>query len=338
MDPAASVAELGARVRKGGRLDRGEILCLVEEARREPYELLHWAHRIRQRHFSTMVRFCAIVPGKRGGCGEDCRWCAQSAHHTASEPSGSRTEVAEIVAAARLAAGNRAASLGIVNSGRRPTNRDVEDVVRAAGQISREGILDLGLCASLGELNDAQARRLADAGIRHYNHNLETSRRMFPQMVTTHSYDDRFRTLQVARRAGLQLCCGGIFGLGETWADRVDLALTLREDVRPAVVPLNFLHPIPGTPLENTVPLRPMEILCIIAIFRLVLPAVDLKVAGGREVNLRDLQSWMFYAGATSCLIGNYLTTCGRPAEEDLRMVEDLGFTVVGRFPAPDSA
>ena len=338
MDAAASVAELGARVLKGGRLDRPAALRLAEDGRHNPHELLYWAHRVRQRHFSTMVRFCAIVPGKSGGCSEDCRWCAQSARHAACDPATSRTALACIVSAARTASANHAAGLGIVNSGRRPTDRDMDAVVQAAGEISHQDIADLGLCASLGELTDAHARRLAEAGFRHYTHNLETSRRMFPQMVSTHSYDDRLRTLQAARNAGLRLCCGGIFGLGESWADRVDLALTLRDEVRPAVVPLNFLHPITGTPLENAAPLTPMEILCIIAVFRLVLPTVDLKIAGGREVNLRDLQSWMFYAGATSCLIGNYLTTCGRPADEDLRMIEDLGLTIVRRFPDSDAA
>ena len=131
----------------------------------------------------------------------------------------------------------------------------------------------------------------------------------------------------------MSLCCGGIFGLGESWDDRVDLALTLRDEVHPDVVPLNFLHPIPGTPLEKARPLAPMEILTIIAVFRLVLPRVDLKVAGGREVNLRDMQSWIFHAGATSCLIGNYLTTQGRPAEEDLQMIADLGLAVVKELP-----
>jgi len=181
----------------------------------------------------------------------------------------------------------------------------------------------------MGELTDSQARRLVAAGFRRYNHNLETSRRMYPQMVTSHTYEDRLRTIEVARCAGLRLCCGGLFGLGETWADRAELALALRDQVRPDVVPLNFLHPIPGTPLGGATPLKPLEILSIIAVFRLVMPTVDIKVAGGREHNLRDMQSWMFHAGATSCLIGNYLTTAGRPVGEDLRMIADLGLKIV---------
>jgi biotin synthase len=167
-----------------------------------------------------------------------------------------------------------------------------------------------------------------------YNHNLETSRDFFPKVVTSHSFEDRLGTLAAARGGGLRLCCGGIFGIGESWLDRVDLAVTLRDEVQPDVVPLNFLHPIPGTPLEGASPLPPLEILTIIALFRLAMPEVDLKIAGGREKNLRDLQSWVFYAGGTSTLLGNYLTTTGRPARADLQMVADAGLRIVKELPS----
>ena len=152
---------------------------------------------------------------------------------------------------------------------------------------------------------------------------------MYARMVTTHAFEDRLATLDAARRAGISLCCGGLFGLGETWDDRIEMALILREKVKPAVVPMNFLNPIPGTPLARAQPLAPMEILRIIAIFRLAMPDVDVKLAGGREVNLRDMQSWAFHAGSTSTMVGNYLTTTGRTAEEDLQMLQDLGLRVV---------
>jgi biotin synthase len=178
-------------------------------------------------------------------------------------------------------------------------------------------------CATLGTLTESQARDLKAAGIRRINHNLETSREFYPQIVTTHTWQERVQTVRLAQQVGLETCCGCIFGMGESIDDRVSLAFSLKE-LNPNVVPLNFLYPIPGTPLEQVQPLRPMEILKIIAVMRLILPQQDLKVAGGREKNLRDLQSWIFYVGATSALIGNYLATLGRANEDDLRMIEDL--------------
>jgi biotin synthase len=158
---------------------------------------------------------------------------------------------------------------------------------------------------------------------RPYNHNLETSRRFFNQIVTTHSYDDRIATVLAAKQAGLEVCCGGIIGMGETLEDRVDLALELRK-LEVDSVPLNFLNPIAGTPLEDQEPLAPMEALQTIAVFRFILPDKQIKIAGGRENCLRDLQSWMFYAGASSTMIGNYLTTKGRSPDDDFQMLADL--------------
>ena len=319
----------------GERLDRNDILSLVEAGRSDPHALLDGAHRVRVEHFGRAVALCSIAAGKVGGCSEDCTWCAQSVSRGTSRVDTSRTTSDNIHAAAREARGHGAGSFGIVNSGRAPAPDDLSAVAIAAEAISADAGCSLRVCASLGELTDEQARTLATSGVTRYNHNLETSRGFYPKVVTSHAYDDRLATLDVARNAGMSLCCGGIFGLGETWADRVDLAVTLRDRVQPAVVPLNFLHPIPGTPLADNTPLQPMEVLTIIAVFRLVLPAVDLKVAGGREVNLRDMQSWMFYAGATSCLIGNYLTTPGRTPPEDLQMIADLGMEVVPELPTP---
>jgi biotin synthase len=173
-------------------------------------------------------------------------------------------------------------------------------------------------------LTPAQARRLAEIGVQRYNHNLQTSRRHFPRIVSTHTYDQRLETLRNLKAAGIGLCCGALFGMGETWTDRLDLAFELR-DLQPEIVPINFLIPIPGTPLEGAKALPAMECLKIVAIYRFLLPQQHIALAGGREVHLRDLQSWMFRAGADSFMLGNYLTTCGRPPEQDLRMIEDLG-------------
>jgi biotin synthase len=295
---------------------------------------MYWANRVRRQNFSNAVRLCSIVPGKLGACSEDCKWCAQSVHAGSDKAPPRRTTTQEIHLAASSAITNRAASMGIVNSGRAPSQRDLDDVIEAVREIRSDNNCEIEICASLGELTELQAAQLADAGVTRYHHNLETSRRFFRQVVTTHGYELRIRTLQFARAAGMRICCGGLMGLGETWEDRVDLALTIRDEVNPDVTPLNFLQPMAGTALEDATPLQSIEALAIMAIFRLILPKVDLKVAGGREYNLRDLQSWMFYAGATSCMVGNYLTTTGRDVNSDLQMIEDLGLNIVNEFPA----
>jgi biotin synthase len=179
-------------------------------------------------------------------------------------------------------------------------------------------------CATLGALTPETAKFLFDCGIRRVNHNLETSRRFYPSIVTTQPYSERINTLKTAKAAGLSLCSGGIFGLGENWDDRLDMIFTLRE-IGVDVMPINFLNPIHGTPLGDLPKLPAMECLKIISICRFLLPQQELKVAGGREVCLRDLQSWIFFAGADSTMIGNYLTTYGRSPEMDHQMVRDLG-------------
>ena len=179
-------------------------------------------------------------------------------------------------------------------------------------------------CASLGSLTPEAAAALRAAGLVRYHHNLETARSFFPSICTTHSYDSRLATLKTARAVGLQLCCGGIFGLGESWQQRIEMALELRE-LGVQSVPINFLNPVPGTRLGNRTPLPALEGLRVIALYRFLLPQADIKVAGGRAPCLGDLQSWAFYAGANSLMVGNYLTTPGRPVQDDLKMIRSLG-------------
>ncbi len=325
------VEEYAALVLSGAELTREQALALArwDEGRLE--ELLDGADAIRRHHFGRAVRFCSIVSGKTGGCSEDCAWCAQSGRHSTHIPGRTvRTDLDKIVRSARQSADNRAACFCVVNSGRRPSQADLEQLAAIQARLAAEGLTPA--CASLGELDDATAARLAELGVRRYNHNLETSRGYYPHVVSTHRYDDRLAALRAARKAGLELCCGGIFGLGEQWEDRVELALTLRDEVRPQIVPLNFLHPIAGTRLADQPPLSANECLKIIALFRFLLPRTDLKVAGGRAVNLGPAQRDMFRAGATSCIVGNLLTTCGATPEEDRAMVAELGLEVVERF------
>lgn len=321
-----TIAALGQRVLAGQLLDRAEARQLAHTSLAEVEELFYWANRIRLQFVGPAVRMCSIVAGKLGGCSEDCGFCAQSARFRTHVKPGKLT-VAQMRTAAQQALANGAGSFGIVNSGRGPTQRELDWLEPFFRETAAQGAIRP--CATLGELTEQQAARLRDMGVLRVNHNLETSRRFFPRVVTTHGYDDRLRTLRTAKAAGLSLCCGGIFGLGETWEDRLDLAFELRE-LGVDVVPINFLYSIEGTALAHRPPLQPLEALKIVAVFRFLLPDKEIKVAGGREKILRDLQSWMFRAGASSLMIGNYLTTCGRPAKEDLQMLRDLGLRFIG--------
>src|SRR6516225_2447910 len=312
---------LAQRIIKGGELSRAEARELFALEGEILYDLFYAAHKVRRHFHGDGVTFCSILPTKFGNCSEDCKFCAQSGHYDTGITPHPMMEPAEVTRACRDARDRGASAFGLVNSGRGPTRREwpqILDAVRAMKEV--DGICH---CATLGRLTEEQARDLKAAGVRRINHNLETSREFYPQIVTTHAWQERVDTVRLAQRVGLETCCGCIFGMGESIDDRVSLAFSLKE-LNPSVVPLNFLFPIPGTPLESAPRLRPLEILKIIAVMRLILPRQDLKIAGGREKNLRDLQSWIFYVGGTSGLIGNYLATAGRPNGEDLQMIEDL--------------
>ncbi|MCS6851836.1 MAG: biotin synthase BioB [Gemmataceae bacterium] len=334
------ILALPSRIIAGGELTRAEARELFALDGDDRYDLFYAAHKVRRHFHGNRVTFCSIVASKFGNCSEDCKFCAQSAHFDTGIQPHPMMEAADVAAACRDARDRGASAFGIVNSGRGPTRREWPKIMEAVHAMkSVEGICH---CATLGTLTEEQARDLKAAGIRRINHNLETSREFYPQIVTTHTWQERVETVRLAQRVGLEICCGCIFGMGESIDDRVSLAFSLKE-LNPHVVPLNFLHPIPGTPLAHMTPLKPLEILKIVAVMRLILPRVDLKVAGGREKNLRDLQSWIFYVGATSALIGNYLATTGRPNHEDLQMIDDLELTWHGdrvgdADPAPPAA
>lgn len=307
---------------QGQGIGRDSALELLEMAERDLEAVIAAASRIRRRHRGNTVRLCGIVAAKLGRCSEDCAWCSQSARHRTDIAPYPLLATPELLERARAATADGAAAFGLVTSGAAPSDAEFDRLCDAIGEMTRTGCPQP--CASLGMLSPERARRLADAGCRRYNHNLETSRRHFERVVTTHRYDDRLATARAVKAAGMELCCGGLFGIGETDEDRVDLLLEVRE-AGADTVPLNFLNPIAGTPLESSEPLTPRKCLALIATARFVLPTRCIKVAGGRESNLRDLQSWMFAAGADGCIIGNYLTTRGRSAGADLQMIADLG-------------
>lgn len=311
------------RILGGRTLDRGEIETLSGLSADNLDDLLYWANRIRKANFGNRVKVCSIVPGRLGGCSQDCAFCAQSVHYnTAVDKTPRVLTDEEILAGAAEAAQKGVSNFGIVYSGRKVGDDEIQRLIGLTRTIKeRHG---LGVCMGLGILSEQAIEALAEAGVQRFNHNLETSERHFCAIVSTHRYAERVQTIRAAMKAGMGVCAGGIFGIGETEDDRIDMALELRE-LGVDMVPLNFLHPIEGTPLGNTEKLLPREILRIVAMYRFILPKTHLKVAGGRVLNLRDVQSWIFYAGCTSIISGNYLTTAGRSVEEDMQMLTDLG-------------
>jgi len=320
---SAACAEAAERAMAGLAVGAAQAL---ELARNSPLdELLLVAGRVREAHFANRLHCCAITRVRSGNCSEDCSFCAQSAHHQtgfrAEEP---LTEGrARQLARAALEAG--AGGFGMVASGCGPAAGDLQRYCDLARAIAAEGVVPH---ASLGVLGAESAEELARAGVKVYNHNLETSRSFFAEVCTTHDYDQRLATLEAVSAAGMERCCGGIFGLGESWQDRIELGAELAA-LGIERVPLNFLHPIPGTPLESREVLSAREALRIIAVFRLMLPRSLIQVCGGRELVLGSLQPLAFAAGATGVILGNYLATGGQSVDMDLAMFRDLGLELV---------
>ncbi|WP_428388546.1 biotin synthase BioB [Mucisphaera sp.] len=320
--PTDKLADIAASVLAGNPISREDATFLTTLQGDDLYDLFFWANKIRIKFVGKQVKFCSIVTGKTGACSEDCSYCSQSKHYK-THVTPDKMTVEEMLEASDEALANGASSMGIVNSGRGPTDRELDWLEPFFRKTAEQG--KIRPCATLGELTPEQAQRLKDMGVQRVNHNLETSARHFANIVSTHTYKDRVQTIKNAKAAGLSICSGGIFGMGEDWDDRVDMALALR-DLGADVVPINFLNAIQGTPMYGEVtPLEPMQALHIIAVYRFILPDRELKIAGGREKILRDLQSWIFFAGGSSFLIGNYLTTFGRTPQQDQQMLKDLG-------------
>jgi biotin synthase len=316
------------KVLGGGIVDSDEALALAGAAGSDRYLLFAEAARIRDHYVGPTVHLCSIINAKSGRCAENCAFCAQSAHHDTGVPEYPLVDEDEIVRCAALAEKNGAGCYGIVTSGTGVAPGDELDrVCRAVSRIRAE--TGISPSCSLGILDRATALRLKNAGMETYHHNLETARSFFSQICTTHDYEEDVNTIRAAKAVGLRVCCGGIFGLGESFAQRVEMALTLRE-LQVDSIPLNFLNPVPGTALADADNLTPLECLTIIAVYRFLLPDRRLSVCGGREKNLRELQSWMFLAGADGTMTGNYLTTPGRPPELDRQMLADLQLPVAG--------
>jgi biotin synthase len=315
-------------------LTRSEVLAVAELPLDEIPALVALAHRVRLAYCGPSVELESLINAKSGACPEDCAFCSQSVRFPTDVDVYPFLDLDEVLAAARATRDAGATQFCIVVAVRGPEERLLTKVIDAVGAVQRETGLEVA--CSLGLLTAPQAARLAAAGVKRYNHNLETCRAVFPSVCTTHSYDDRVATAQLAKEAGMELCCGGILGMGETLEQRVDFAFELAA-LEPCEVPLNLLDPRPGTPLADQPLLAPRAALQAIALFRLVMPGAWIRLAGGRELVLGELQAMGLLAGANALIIGNYLTTTGRAPEADFALLDALGMPVAegpgeGRF------
>jgi biotin synthase len=319
------LAELGRWVLRGELISREQAQWLFHlESSADIFELMAWANRIREHYKGNQIHLCSIVNAKAGACSENCSFCAQSSFYQTGSPKYGFVDPEPVREAAEEANKNGVTALGLVAAWKGLKEGPMLDEVCARiEELAKSGKVRPD--ASLGIIkSQTVADRLKEAGLECYGHNLESSQRFFPNHCTTHTYEDRIETIGYLKKAGIRICSGGIIGLGETREDRCDLAFALRE-VGANVVPINILNPIKGTPFENNPPLPPMEILKTIACFRFILPRQEIMIAGGRTVNLRDLQSMIFLAGASALMVGNYLTTLNQSVEKDLQMLKDLG-------------
>jgi len=288
--------------------------------------LLDRARQVRERAFGRDVELCAITNARSGRCPERCDYCVQSVHFDTDAPVFPMKDADTIAREAALARDAGARAFSVVTSGRRMrSGSDLETTIEA---VRRVASLGLEPCASLGEVSPEVLARLADAGLARYHHNVETAPSFHPRIVHTHCWDDEVRVLEHARDAGLDICSGGILGMGESLEQRVEMAFALA-DLAPGSVSLNFLDPRPGTPLEHLDELTPEDCLRAVAVLRLVLPDAHLRICGGRAPNLGDRQADLFRAGATGLMTGGYLTTAGPAPDADLRLVEEAGWLAV---------
>jgi len=284
-------------------------------------KLLSLADKTRKDYLGSKLELCSIINAKSGYCGEDCKFCAQSTRHSADISTYPLRRKEEILKAAKKAKDIGAESFGIVTSGNRLNSKELEEVALAVSKIKKD--VGLIICASLGALKEEELKKLKEAGLTRYHHNIETSRRFYKEIVSTHDFGERVNTVRVAKEVGLEICSGGIIGMGETWQDRIDMALLLKElDVYS--VPINILVPIKGTSLENLKPISCKDVIRTLCIFRVILKDKLIKIAAGRESALGDFQGLGFMAGANGMLIGGYLTIKGRDIKADYKLIEEI--------------
>jgi biotin synthase len=310
---------------RGEGLTQDQVLTVLQLPDDRLDELLALAHDVRMRWCGPEVEVEGIISLKTGGCPEDCHFCSQSGLF-ASPVRSAWLDIPSLVEAAKQTAKSGATEFCIVAAVRGPDERLLAQVAAGIEAIRNE--VDIQIACSLGMLTQEQVERLSEMGVHRYNHNLETAKSFFPEVVTTHTWDERWDTLSMVRDAGMEVCCGGILGMGETLEQRAEFAANLAE-LNPHEVPLNFLNPRPGTPFGDLDVLPAAEALKAVAAFRLALPRTMLRFAGGREITLGDLGAKQgILGGINAVIVGNYLTTLGRPAEADLELLDDLAMPI----------
>jgi len=323
--------ELAERVLSGHETTPEEALAILRAPGDELLDILAAAYKLRRRWFGNTVQLYFLMNAKSGLCPEDCHYCSQSRISTAEISRYNLLSREKLLDGARLAAERGSKTYCIVISARGPSEREIQAVEKIVPEIKARH--DLEVCACLGLLTPDQAQRLAACGVNKVNHNLNTGAEFYDKICSTHSYADRVETLKAVRAAGLELCSGGIIGMGERDEDVVQMALALRE-LEVESIPLNFLIDIDGTPLARSQGLTPRYCLKALAMFRFVNPTSELRIAGGRELHLGSLQPLGLYA-ANSIFVGDYLTTKGQPPEADYRMIEEMGFVVTRHEAVP---
>jgi len=317
--------DLAEDVLQGCVLDEPTAMAILEADDGELLDLLAAAYRVRRHWFGNRMHLNFLINAKSGKCGENCGYCSQSSVSRATIDRYSLLSADEMLEGAEIAVRNKAKTYCMVTSGRRPTEAEFALIEQVAPQI--KAAHPLKLCFSPGMLDQQQAERLKQCGIDRINHNLNTSEAFYPKICTTHTYQERLDTLEAVRRAGLEICSGGIVGMGETPADVVELALRLGR-LAVEALPINFFIPIPGTPLEKVDCLTPTYCLKVLVLFRMANPKCELRMAAGRERSLGMLQPLGLFA-ANSMFVGDYLTTKGQPPSADFEMIEALGFEPV---------
>ncbi|MGG0656147.1 biotin synthase BioB [Rummeliibacillus pycnus] len=317
--------KLAQQVIDGYKINDEEALSILESPDVDLLKVLDASYQIRHHYFGNKVKLNMIINTKSGLCPENCGYCSQSIVSNAPVEKYPMMKQAEIMAGADRAAALNVGTYCIVASGRGPVNREIDIVVDSVKAI-KEKHQDMTICACLGILKPEQAERLKEAGVDRYNHNINTSARNHANITTSHTYDDRVQTVERAKEAGISPCSGVIVGMKETKQDVIDMARSLHA-LDADSIPVNFLNAIDGTPLEGTHELNPRYCLKVLALFRFINPTKEIRVSGGREVNLGSLQPFSLYS-ANSIFLGDYLTTDGQPGEEDKKMLEDLGFEI----------
>jgi biotin synthase len=318
------IAELGEKAAAGVTLSASEALFLASVDGADLFQLFSSAGRLRERFRGKRADLCSIINAKSGACSEDCSYCAQSSCSSAVVPVHSLLGVDAVMEKAREAKDAGVRRFCIVTSGKKAGKGELHRIASIVRRVRRLGLLP---CATLGLLERDELSALKDNGLERYHHNLETSEKFFPEICSTHTYADKMRTIEAAKSVGLSLCSGGIFGIGESWQDRINMAFALKELCIDSV-PINFLIPVRGTPMENRPPLPPFEALKVISLYRFLLPEKEIRVCGGRRQALGEFNSMIFMAGADSLLTGNYLTTSGTPYEEDLKLIRQYGLEI----------